>query len=259
MTLIACLGLIGVAASLAQRRYLLPLWALLPFAVEPRDAATVAVIPLALLGAVALHEVVYTGIYAVGSRSAGGSGGNYLSSRTAWILGGYLALFLLVMGIYAASLLAQLQVSKANRAAFEWVSSNTPPQSRFLILTGETEPFCDPLQEWFPVLSRRISQTTIQGYEWASNGAFFARVADLQGMQRCLTEDSPLQCVKNAASAMGVTYDYIYLPKRAATTQMCRPTGQVSPSTALSMQLGQDAAFQSVYQTADAEIFAAHR
>ena len=259
MTLIACLGLIGVAASVAQGKYLLPLWALLPFAVEPRDAATVAVIPLALLGAVALHEVVFPGIHALQSRSPGSPDGNYLSSRTAWILGGYLALFLLVMGIYAASLLAQLQVSKANRVAFEWVSSNTPPESRFLILTGEIEPFCDPLQEWFPVLSQRISSTTIQGYEWASNGAFFARIGDLQEMQRCLSQDSPLQCVKNVASAMGVAYDYIYVPKRAQTTQMCRPTGQTTVSSALSMDLGQDSAFQRVYQTIDVEIFAAPR
>ncbi len=61
MTLVAALGLIGLMASLAKREYLLPIWVLLPFAVEPRDAATVAIIPLALLGAIAVHEVVFPG------------------------------------------------------------------------------------------------------------------------------------------------------------------------------------------------------
>lgn len=256
MTAIAALGLIGLMAAIAKRAYLLPVWVLLPFAVDARDAATVAVIPLALLGAVAIYEVLYPAIQALQPSSAKSNGAKRGGSPAVWTFAGYTAVFLVVMGMYAAGQLSQLHVSTANREAFSWVAGNTAPESRFLILTGETEVFCDPVQEWFPSLSGRVSKTTIQGYEWSNNGSFFTRIAGLQEMQRCRSADDPIGCVQTAAAGMGIAYDYIYVPELTTTTQMCRPTGEMIPAGALSFALDSDTRYQSVYRSGEVEIFA---
>ena len=51
-TVIAVLGLIGIAQRLLRRDYLLPLWLAIPFLVEGRSAAGPAAIPLAMLAAI---------------------------------------------------------------------------------------------------------------------------------------------------------------------------------------------------------------
>lgn len=57
-TLIAILGLIGLARCLIEKKYLLPLWLILPFLVEGRSAALPAAIPLAMLAAIGLIDVL---------------------------------------------------------------------------------------------------------------------------------------------------------------------------------------------------------
>ena len=57
-TVIAVIGLIGIAHRLIRRDYLLPLWMAIPFFVEGRSAAGPASIPLAMLAAIGLVEVI---------------------------------------------------------------------------------------------------------------------------------------------------------------------------------------------------------
>ncbi len=63
--------------------------------------------------------------------------------------------------------------------AMQWVSENTAPNSRFLLLTGSSGIMSDPIQEWFPALAERESQTTMQGLEWNLNKDFFPRLRSL--------------------------------------------------------------------------------
>src|SRR6185436_20250343 len=63
-TVIAILGLIGIADRLVRREYLLPLWMVIPFFVEGRSAPGPAAIPLAMLAAVGLVEVVLAALKA---------------------------------------------------------------------------------------------------------------------------------------------------------------------------------------------------
>src|SRR5262245_28551346 len=65
-------------------------------------------------------------------------------------------------------------LSPDERGAMTWVSHNTPPDSRFLIVTAEGWP-TDKTAEWFPVLAQRVSVDTVQGYEWVAGGAFATR------------------------------------------------------------------------------------
>ncbi len=253
VAIIAALGLIGIFGCIAKRQYLLPIWMFLPFAVEPRGAANVAVIPLAMMAAIALAEIVLPGV----SGLAGKARTEALGSRMSVLFGGYLAAFLLIMGTYAGTQLAQTRLSNADQAAFHWVASNLPAQSRFLILTGAREVFCDPVQEWFPALTPSRSQTTIQGFEWAANEAFFSRVAVLQSLQGCLYSDSPLECVRTEANGAGLQFDFVYVSQRLATDASCRPNGQAPAPSAIVSELAADQGFQSVYKAPGVAIFAA--
>src|SRR6185503_4471779 len=68
-TVIAILGLIGIAYCLARRDYLLPLWMVIPFLVEGRSAAGPAAIPLAMLAAIGLVDVVFAALSTLRGRS----------------------------------------------------------------------------------------------------------------------------------------------------------------------------------------------
>ena len=67
-TVIAILGLLGIANRLLNRDYLLPLWMVIPFIVEGRSAAGPAAIPLAMLAAIGLVDVVFAGLHALRER-----------------------------------------------------------------------------------------------------------------------------------------------------------------------------------------------
>ncbi len=69
-TVIAVLGLIGIAHRLLRRDYLLPLWMAIPFFVEGRSAAGPAAIPLAMLAAIGLVDVIFVGLSVLGVKNA---------------------------------------------------------------------------------------------------------------------------------------------------------------------------------------------
>lgn len=258
LALIAALGLIGLAASLLKREYFLPAWLLLPFLIEPRSAATVAIIPLALMAAIAIREVLDPAFRKLAASSGPPQTAASLARAHAlyWVAA-YISLFLLVMATYASLQLAQVRLQTADREAFAWVEANAAPDSRFLILTGETELFCDPVQEWFPALTGRSSLTTIQGYEWKSDGTFFSRVTQLQDLQRCVAAAEPLECVQQTAKAARLDFDYVYIQKQATSRQLCRVTGgAASTGGAIIAELERDRRFSPIYESDAAGIFA---
>jgi hypothetical protein len=259
MTVVAVLGLFGLALSLSRKRYFLPAWLFLPFVVDPRGAQTVAVVPICLMAAMALNQVVFPGMARLELANLPRTFESYVLARPVKILAGYLAIFLLVIAFYAGSELAMIHLSVPNRAAFAWVAANTPAESRFLLMTGENELFCDPVQEWFPVLSGRVSETTMQGWEWLSNGSFFSRAASIQEIQGCLQAVSPRACLSGPVDSLRITYNYIYVSRAATTTRFCAPTGNEVRGAALIQELQDAPEFTRVYRSEDVEIFALNR
>ncbi len=69
-TFIAVLGLIGIGHRLVRRDYLLPLWMAIPFFVEGRSAAGPASIPLAMLAAIGLVEVILPALQSSAGKDA---------------------------------------------------------------------------------------------------------------------------------------------------------------------------------------------
>lgn len=71
------------------------------------------------------------------------------------------------------------QVDRPSRAAMAWIRANTPPESRFILITPAEAWFFDRIAEWFPYLARRRSLTTAQGLEWAGPGIFTERLGEI--------------------------------------------------------------------------------
>jgi hypothetical protein len=254
MTIVAALGTIGFFVAVAGRQWLLPAWFLLPFFVEPRSAPTVAVLPLAMLAARALHEVVFPAIAASAQRFRTKPFGSYVESGAVKAAAVYVEAFLLVMGMYAGMQLAQVRVSPGNMDAIGWVRENTARQSRFLVLTGATELFCDPVLEWFPVLTERVSTTTIQGNEWLGSGPFLTQMIRFQKVQLCMDAPNPAACLREQVSAAGLEYDHIYVARSGPSTRGCRAEGQQRTGEALLASLRADKVYETVYRTDAVEI-----
>lgn len=229
-TVIAILGLLGIANRLLHRDFLLPLWMVIPFIVEGRSAAGPAAIPLSMLAAIGLVDVVFAGLQALTKRTlAQGTDGSaekasitteatdkgngrqvdYVSSieRNVFI---YLLLYLIFSTYQFGYQLSNATLYPPDQEAMYWVRENTPAESRFLVLTGTTSVSCDSVLEWFPALTGRQSLLTVQGREWLEGGNFNTYVKSTYPVQECLSSDDD-SCLDTAVSRS--QYDYVYVSK----------------------------------------------
>jgi hypothetical protein len=110
----------------------------------------------------------------------------------------------------------------------------------------------DPLQEWFPTLTRRTSQTTLQGREWVWGDKFIQSIAILDGLQRCISQDA--QCIESQTQKLGLPFEYLYVKKQTimqcAEGETCQYNGK-----ALVESLKASPGYKLVYESNDAAIF----
>jgi len=242
MTLIAVLGVIGFITSIHQGKYLPPAAYILPFIVEPRSAPVYAMIPLAMLASLTISDIILP-FLSTPSRSF-----------TSKFFVAYLAVYLLGSSLYFDTQFAGTSVSQANRDAFEWTKLNTPPDSRFLVLTGETDIFCDGISEWFPALTGRASLTTIQGLEWLPGK--FATAAQIQrDMQNCINGSKALDCIEEKTRQAELQYEYIYIANQSAIKTMCRVVMPITRGDLLILELENSKDHTSIYRTSAVSIF----
>jgi hypothetical protein len=170
----------------------------------------------------------------------------------------YIAIYLLGNALYFDTQFAGTSVSQANREAFDWIRINTPSNSQFLVLTGETDVFCDGISEWFPALTGRTSLTTVQGSEWLPGK--FAGISQTQRtIQGCLNGNNALDCVQESAKAAGIQYDYIYITNQSTLKTMCRVIMPISRGDSLIRALEERNDYKPVYQTDAVSIFSQQR
>ncbi len=258
-TVIAVLGLIGIGARLVRRDYLLPLWMALPFLVVGRSATGPAVIPLAMLAAVGLVDVVLAAMQAWAGKAriaTEGSGQNetdtseHLSSveRNVFI---YLLLYLVFSAYQFGFSLSSVTLYPPDQEAMSWVNENTPKDARFLVLTGTTSVSCDSVLEWFPALTGRQSLYTIQGREWLEGRNFNTYITSTYPVQNCVTSGD-VSCLDAAVDRS--LYDYVYI-SRVLWVNNCELLGlqRTFPLFLESMRAAQG--FSTIYETDDVVIF----
>lgn len=251
LTPIAVLGFLGIFAALERREYLLPVMFFFPFILEPRNAANVVIVFLAMLAALTLAP------YFRSAFTAQPPGAVPAETRPwgAWALAAILFLAFFTNAAFVATRAANNHLNESTLSAFEWIAQNTPPGSRFAVLTGETESFCDPVQEWFPVLTGRVSQTTPQGREWLAGGIFAEYRKGLTALQRCLEKDAA--CLEAQVRKMGLDYDYLFIQRKSSSRIFCIPRMEITRggNLILALEMQQPAQYEQVYFTDDAVIY----
>ena len=248
VTLLTVLGLIGFVVQCRRQDWFLPLWMLIPFIIEPRSATAIAAIPLAVLGGIGLSDLVLPGIARLGSKfniEAYDWSEHISGEPIIRIVLGYILLYALVGAVTYDFSLMNYVVSHGDRVAMDWIANHTPSDSRFIVLTGQSDPLADPLTEWFPAFSSRTSRNTIQGQEWLLGKGFTTFLGSLDQLQSCLN-DAP-SCVENWASSNHLDYDYLYIEKSSKTNQ--------TPDLLLFL-LRQSQSYKLVFENNSAVIFA---
>lgn len=246
-TLIAALALVGVAHRLMHRDYLLPLWMVVPFFVEGRSAVLAAAIPLAMLAAVGLIDVILKAL------AAGVHGELDLPTRVPGVEFGifvYLVVYMLFSTFQFGLELAGNSLSVGDRKAMDWVQQHTPDDSRFLVLTGTNAVTCDLVLEWFPALTHRHSLNTVQGLEWTKGADFVAYVQSMYPVQRCLS-DGDISCVDAVMDRS--QYDYVYISKIPRPN--CTPIKLSNSFSYFLESMRKDKNFTLIYESQDAVIF----
>ena len=260
--LIGTLALLGVLACLAARSYLLPAWWVTIILLDWRAFKTFTTVPIALLAGIGVVSILAPFMTRLPGQLAAGSQAlrrlNDDRPARPWpdhaLRALTLPLLLIFFLCYATfSALATgsavggevpflVSLSRDERAAMQWVAYNTPPRSRFLILTGSGWP-TDKTSEWFPVLASRQSVATVQGYEWLPNGAFDRQIDVYDQAQGCALRASV--CIGAWSKEWGIPFTHLYVPKT--------PAGQCC--TTLLFSVGDDPAYDLVYDGPGATIY----
>lgn len=251
--LTAGLAALGFVYSLAARRYFVPAWALVIVVADPRGAVTILSLPLAILAATGLLDVVVARLVRVGGdvASAPGWPAAMLRSRGVSVtLGGALVLAMLSAFLAPYVLSPMATLSPDARVAMTWAQDSLPTSARAVVVTGR-QWYEDATSEWFPFLSGRQSVATVQGYEWAGAAAWQAQL-DLDGALQDRATDTAASLAAWAVE-YGVAYDYVYVPKG----QLGGVTSKDDCCTALRQTLRESSSFEVVYDGPGATI--AHR
>lgn len=246
LDLFGAAGVLGLALLAARREFFLPGMFLVIALVNPRSAHTVGNIPLSM--AAAWFVLYFLKPYLI----TGNDGEKNRKPVNAAILSAILIPFIFGNMLYYETLLAERHVSLAERDAFQWIKENTPANRAFLVITGETNGFCDSVSEWFPALTGRRSAATLQGNEWIRGNNFGEFIADTQALQSCANKG--LECILRESKRFESDFDYLYVSLNPPTSD-CEPTDASSLTRSLVAELGQSPQFEPVLISEAAAVF----
>jgi len=210
--LTVALGLVGLLAALAGKKFLLPIWLALPFFVDPRSAGGMALVPMSMLAGLGFDRVLAPALL-----SLRGKEGEWLADRFVTVTILVMAFYLFFNSSIYGLGLAGASLSAADQETIAWVDENISSGSDFLLLTGEQYSMKDPFQEWFPALTAQHSQTTLQGAEWTLSANFFPFYGELVALQHC----ADVGCVQAWGERTGLSHQYILVK--------VLPAGSTSP------------------------------
>lgn len=136
----------------------------------------------------------------------------------------------------------EFRILPQERESLAWVAQNTPQDSRFLILTGEAG-LSNPLTEWFPALTGRVSLLTAQGREWTPDSPLIGNLREYNRAQACLKEE------RDCVSAWD--FDYLYI----RTMKPTREGGAEDRPSILDVSLRDSGEYRIVFENETAAIY----
>jgi hypothetical protein len=235
--LLAALGVVGAFPAISSRLYLVPIWLVALFILEPRSAATYATIPLAMLIGLLFDQFIAP--LAPWRRRDGHPTRRWrqgppedtplaVSAPSAWrskiAIGAMSAGFVVVSAYIFYLALTTVRASNAEVMealspgevqGMTWVTENTPPDSRFAVLTYDFWAD-DAVTEWFPALTGRQSLSTAQGREWVPGHSFQDVIRSHDDLALCTFYSA--QCIEDWSAREGVAYDYVFLSQHCCSS-----------------------------------------
>lgn len=217
LTIVGLFQVIGFFWAIYERNFFPIVWMVMPYVFEPRSASELAFLPACILAAVAFADALpflWQG-FPRKSRSQPAEPDELTQNKPMTLSLFAILFYLFILGaLYDFRLMnTSLRIPDALNA-MQWVKKNVPANSQFLILTGNEAPMNDPIQEWFPALAERHSQTTLQGLEWTLADQFFPRLGRLAELQTCKS----VRCVENWSTENDMPYAYILIEKSRGMT-----------------------------------------
>lgn len=245
--ILGALAFLGLFNELFRKRFFLPAWVALTVFLTLRNAPYILMLPVALLAGIGLDEVVLPGITRKPSPQKA-SLKDWLATKTGAVFFIALLVYLLFSAISFSFLnkssLRSLPASE--RTAMQWIAANTPPASKFLLLTGAPSWEIDRTSEWFPALTGRTSLTTVQGTEWLAGDVYAKTQESYRLLQACASQGAG--CLLRWEEQTGQAFTHLYLAKA--------PPGESDLFLSLREELAASPNFDLIYDGAGAVVFA---
>jgi hypothetical protein len=214
--------LLGLGWAVYKRRFDLLLWGFLPYFIDQRSAPITTSFLYPVLAAYGVMDVAPALIGWLRTRKWTVEPDDVLFNQRALSMSLLGIIFYLSIECFVhAYVIRNVTLPYSSQNMMAWVKENTPPKSSFLILTGREDVMTDPVQEWFPALTDRHSETTLQGLEWTLRGNFILRWSQLTTMQTC----KDLDCIQSWGQAMDLSYDYIIVDESKIPLDMFMSAG----------------------------------
>lgn len=194
---ILLLAFIGIYLSVRQRNFFLIVWILLAYLIDPRGGEGIALISFSMLAGIGLVKLAE---WMTKEQNAFA----FMKDKVQILLFGLFFYLLMVSSIFDFQLV-NTSLKTGDLDMIEWVNTNVEDGKTFLLATGLEFSMTDPLQEWFPSLTKQYSRTTMQGLEWTLSEKFFPYYEQLQAFQKC----ADITCVSEWAMQNNVDYDYL--------------------------------------------------
>lgn len=216
--LIAVFAWIGILHFLSKRQYTLPILFALPFLIEPRNAPNVGMITIPMLAAHAILQVLLPSF--LGSQNNDGKISSLVGNTSQKLFIGVVAFCLFTgMQIFGMEMSVK-RIHPETRLAFDWIKNHTPPDSGFVILSGNIKPLEDFNNEWFPVLTNRVSLTTLQGLEWDDSIDFNEHSMWLSDVQNCRFDFDAPACLRSLGAGESLKFDYLVILRTTTEPQL---------------------------------------
>jgi hypothetical protein len=247
--LFSALAFLGLFYALVQRRSFLPLWIAIGLLIDPRKFETEAMVPMAMLVAIAIVDLLVPLI-----RERMATPVNVEMNRRVIAWGSPLCVgILIVYGLissFATSAQGNIGLSTSEQQAMAWVRDSTAPDSRFIVISGDPWAL-DRSGEWLPVLGDRIAVSTVQGYEWLPGDAYAKQIDAYLALQKCMT--MAVGCVDAWSNDYNASFDYVYIATREASPAGVYPRAACCGGLAASF--AGDPNYTLVFQNDGATIF----
>lgn len=230
---VAIFAVIGFFQSLGSKKYLFPVWMLAAYLIEPRSGSLYMMLPLSILAAMGLHQILKFIQNHNESETT-----SWFRNRTSQWFFGFIVLYL-IAGAYADEymIFTQYTLTNSQVQAMNWIHNNTPPNSQFVVVSNRNA-LADPASDWFPALTDRTSLATVFGYEWINGNQFEGRIQKYTALQNCINQDAT--CLDAWMQKYRIAYQYIFI------------THSPSDIPPLGRNLLQSNHYQLAYQTTDA-------